>query len=77
VGTAAGNDRLCMTASLKVDYKSPVRTPGVVLGRGKLVRREGRKLWGEGTVEDGEGHVLAVAEGLFLEVESTIGKAKL
>lgn len=77
VGTAAGADRLCMTASLKIDYKAPVYTPGVVLCRAHLVRREGRKLYGTGSVEDSNGKVLATAEGLFLSVESVKPQLKL
>lgn len=73
IGSAAeferGSDESTMTAYLKVDYKGPVRTPGTVLCRAWLERREGRKMWGRGTVEDGRGGVLAVGEALFLTVE--------
>lgn len=33
------------TAELKVRYLAPVRTPGVVLVRTRVVKREGRKIW--------------------------------
>lgn len=68
-----------MTASLKVDYKRPVKTPGIVLCRAIVTKREGRKLWATGTVEDGRGTVLAQGEGLFLEVGGlgVDGKKKL
>jgi len=74
-------DQSTMTAYLKVDYKAPVRTPGTVLCRAWLERREGRKMGGKGTVEDGRGEVLALGEALFLIVEGErvgkVGKAKI
>lgn len=33
------------TAELKVRYLAPVKTPGVVLIKTKVVKREGRKIW--------------------------------
>jgi thioesterase superfamily protein 4 len=73
IGTAAEyerpTDKSTMTAYLKVEYKKPVRTPAVILCRAALEKREGRKLWGRGTVEDGEGTILATGEALFVIVE--------
>jgi acyl-coenzyme A thioesterase PaaI-like protein len=66
-----------MTAYLKVDYRKPVRTPGVVLARAWLEKKEGRKMWGRGTVEDGEGNVLADGEALFIIVASLRPNEKL
>ncbi|OAQ62427.1 thioesterase superfamily domain-containing protein [Pochonia chlamydosporia 170] len=56
------------TASLKIDFRRPVRTPGVLLCRSWLERREGRKLWVRGRVEDGEGGLYAEGESLWVEV---------
>lgn len=36
--------------------------------RSWLEKKEGRKMWGRGTVEDGNGGILAVGEALFLIV---------
>lgn len=66
-----------MTAYLKVDYKKPVRTPGIVLTRGVVVKKEGKKLWLRGTVEDGEGGILATGEALFIVVEKVKPLPKL
>ncbi|ETN42699.1 uncharacterized protein HMPREF1541_01857 [Cyphellophora europaea CBS 101466] len=55
------------TATMTVDYKAPVVTPGVVLVRAWLVGLEGRKIWVRGVVEDGEGRALAVGKALFLK----------
>lgn len=81
IGLAADDvrprDKSTMTAYLKVDYKKPVRTPAVVLCRAWVEKSEGRKLFGRGTVEDGEGVVLAEGEALFVVVEKVTGLVKL
>lgn len=61
-----------MTAYLNVRYKKPVRTPSVLLLRGWVERREGRKIFGRGTVEDGEGNVLSEGDALFVEVRGML-----
>jgi acyl-coenzyme A thioesterase PaaI-like protein len=66
-----------MTAYLKVDYKSPVKTPGVIMTRSWVERIEVRKMWGRGTIEDGMGNVLSTGEALFLVVEPVKPTEKL
>jgi len=57
------------TASLTVEFKRPVPTPGLILCRAWLESRsKGRKLWVQGTLEDGNGGVYALAQSLFIEV---------
>jgi len=63
------SDKTTMTAYLKVDYKKPMRTPGVVLCRSWLEKKEGRKIYVRGSIEDGDGNVLSLSEGLFIIVE--------
>ena len=81
IGTAAENvrqpDKSTMTAYLKVDYKKPVPTPGLVLCRAWIETTEGRKMFGRGTVEDGEGTVMATGEALFVVIEKITAKVKL
>lgn len=55
------------TATMTVDYKAPIDTPGVVLCRSWPVERQGRKTWLKGTIEDGQGKVLASAKALFID----------
>ena len=74
---AREESKATMTAYLNVQYKKPVRTPGVILLRAKVVKREGRKLWVEASIEDGEGGIMATAEALFLIVEMLKPIAKL
>lgn len=59
-----------MTLSLNLTYRKPVPAPGVVLGRAKVGKREGRKRWINGTIEDGNGNILTEAEALFIELKT-------
>lgn len=81
VGMAASEarpmDKAAMTASLKVDYRRPVRTPGVILCRSWIDKVEGRKAWAKGTIEDGKGTILADGLGLFVVVEQDKVRQKL
>ena len=54
------------TASLKADYKAPIKTPGLVLARAWLDRVEGRKVWVQARIEDGRGGVFATGEVLYI-----------
>ncbi|EXJ64974.1 hypothetical protein A1O7_01313 [Cladophialophora yegresii CBS 114405] len=55
------------TATMTVDYKAPINTPGVVLCRCWAVEKQGRKTWLKGRIEDGEGKLLASAKALFID----------
>ena len=55
------------TARLEMDYSAPVGTPGVVLCRGWVVERSGRKTWVKGTIEDGQRKVFAKCKALFID----------
>ena len=57
-----------MTVYLNTRYLKPVRTPSTVLVVAKLTKHEDKKLYIEGTIEDGEGTVLARGESFFLGV---------
>jgi len=69
IGMACEDERKMMTAYLNVGFKKPVATPSVVLCRGWVTKREGRKIWAKGTIEDGKGVVMADGEALFVSVE--------
>ncbi|CAK3790744.1 Hypothetical predicted protein [Lecanosticta acicola] len=64
------------TATLTVDYRAPVKTPGVVLARAWMVSWEGRKIWLKGVVEDGTGGVCNAARALYINPREE-GKAAL
>lgn len=63
--------RFIMTAELTVTFKKPVPTPSVLLCRAWLPKPSaGRKVWVEGTVEDGNGGVFATCRGLTVLLRS-------
>ncbi|KAI5854233.1 HotDog domain-containing protein [Tricharina praecox] len=68
ISTAAAMNTMAFTAYLNVTFKKPVPTPTVVLCRGKVVKREGRKIFVTATVEDGVGGVYAEGNALFIKV---------
>ncbi|KIW72464.1 hypothetical protein PV04_00655 [Phialophora macrospora] len=55
------------TATMTVDYKAPINTPGVVLCRCWPMEKQGRKTWLKARIEDGEGNLLAAAKALFID----------
>lgn len=57
---------------LNTSYKKPVPTPGVVLCTAKFDRRERNKIYIRTTIEDGQGTVYTVGEGMFIEVKTKI-----
>ena len=57
------------TLEMKLRYMKGVPLPSVVLCRAAVTRKEGRKLWVRGIVEDGSSIVYCEAETLFLEVK--------
>ncbi len=58
-----------VTADLHLTYVKPVPTPAVLLVRGKVREIKGRKHYADGEIVDGEGRVLAKADGLFISVQ--------
>ena len=59
------------TATMTVDYKAPIDTPGVILCRGWAVEVSGRKIWVKAVVEDGTGKVLAAGKALFISARES------
>lgn len=50
-------------------FKKPLQTPQVVVVRGLVERKEGRKLYMKGRFEDKNGEVFSEADGLWLMIE--------
>ncbi|KAK8106388.1 hypothetical protein PG999_009747 [Apiospora kogelbergensis] len=65
------------TVRFTTNFRRPVRTPQVVLVRGRVVKREGRKLHLRGSLEDKNGEVLAEADGLWLCMAENVGRSQL
>jgi acyl-CoA thioesterase FadM len=59
---------------LTVNFKKPLYTPKVLLARGKVVKKEGKKLSVQGSFEDEEGNTLAEATGIWVIVDREVGR---
>jgi hypothetical protein len=70
--TMANPGKNLFTVQLNVAYKHPVPTPGTVLVRSWVEKKEGRKTWVKGRIESGTGDVHAEAEGMWLQVKPKI-----
>lgn len=54
------------TARLAMNYRAPIPTPCIVLGRARTVKVEGRKVTVGATIEDGRGKIFADGEVLYI-----------
>lgn len=61
-----------MTTDLNTTYKNPIPTPCVLLCKAEIVRQDGRKVFVNGTIEDGQGKVYSTGEGMFIERRSRL-----
>ncbi|KAI0888950.1 HotDog domain-containing protein [Annulohypoxylon maeteangense] len=77
MGTAANSQTAngAYTVRFTTNFRRAVRTPQIVLIRGRVVRKEGRKLHVRGTIEDKDGNIMAEGDGLWLD--RNIGQSKL
>lgn len=48
-----------------------------MLARGKVVKKEGRKLSLQGSFEDEDGNILAEAEGTWIMVDKNVGRSNI
>jgi acyl-coenzyme A thioesterase PaaI-like protein len=68
-------DTFAFTLETKVGYKKRLITPTVVLGRARIVREKGRKMWITGELVNERGEVYAAADSLW--IASRDGMARL
>jgi acyl-coenzyme A thioesterase PaaI-like protein len=54
------------TATMTVDFKHTIDTPGQVLARAWMIEASGRKMWVKGVIEDSRGNLCAQAKTLFV-----------
>ncbi|KAI1503915.1 HotDog domain-containing protein [Biscogniauxia marginata] len=79
MGTAANQQSPhgAYTVKFQTEYRRQVRTPQVVLVRGRVTRREGRKIWVRGVIEDKDGNIMAEGSGLWLSMGKNVGRSQL
>ncbi|KAK4126158.1 hypothetical protein N657DRAFT_688758 [Parathielavia appendiculata] len=52
---------------MTISFLKPARLPGAFIVRARVVKKQGRKLWVRGTLEDGDGEVKAESEALLMD----------
>ncbi|KAK3323474.1 HotDog domain-containing protein [Cercophora scortea] len=62
------------TVQLNTRFKKAIKMPQILLLRARIVRREGRKLFVRGTIQDRDGTVMAEGESVGLEMNRSIGR---
>ncbi|KAK3294808.1 HotDog domain-containing protein [Chaetomium fimeti] len=68
MGAAANNQSdYAFTATMHTSFLKPVMLPGPVIVRSRVIRRERRKIYVRGTVEDGEGTIMAESEAMLVD----------
>ncbi|KIV96827.1 hypothetical protein PV10_00644 [Exophiala mesophila] len=72
VAATASSSRAPLTASLTIDYKAPIQTPGIIFCRGWLLEMSGRKTWIQSVIEDEDGNVLAKGKALFVTARDEV-----
>ncbi|KAK3390929.1 HotDog domain-containing protein [Podospora didyma] len=84
MGTAANfqspygdQDHGAYTVRFNTHFRKTVQTPQIVLVRGRVVKRDGRKLHVRGTIEDKDGNVLGEADGLWIMMAQNVGRSQL
>lgn len=66
---------VAMTRHMEVNYLAAVASGSAIRMEGRVMRREGRKLWTEAEVKNRDGRVLAKATGIFVEISPEQHKA--
>jgi acyl-coenzyme A thioesterase PaaI-like protein len=62
---------------LTTTYRRPIFTPAVVVCRGRVFKREGRKIYVKGIFEDKDGKVYAEANGMWIMMEKNVGRSNV
>jgi uncharacterized protein (TIGR00369 family) len=62
-----------MTRQMEINLLRPVHSGAPLRLEGHIVRSDGRKHWTEARILDARGHVLAEANGLFIELRGGHG----
>ncbi|KAI8963836.1 HotDog domain-containing protein [Daldinia sp. FL1419] len=71
MGTAANAQTAngAYTVRFTTHYHRAIRLPQILLIRGRVVRKEGRKIFVRGTLEDKDGNLMAEGEGTWLAIQ--------
>ncbi|KAI8629528.1 HotDog domain-containing protein [Xylariaceae sp. FL1651] len=65
------------TVTFTTDYRRAVQLPQVVLIRGRVTKKEGRKIYTRGTIEDKDGNIMCEGHGIWLAMSKNVGRSQL
>ncbi|KAK0627116.1 HotDog domain-containing protein [Immersiella caudata] len=79
MGTAANfqAEHGAYTVQFNTMFRKAVKLPQVVLVRGRVVKKEGRKIFVRGSIEDKDGNLLGEGDGIWVQMGSDIGRSQL
>ncbi|KAK3353063.1 HotDog domain-containing protein [Lasiosphaeria hispida] len=79
MGTAANfqSQHGAYTVQFNTNFHRAVKTPQVVLVRGRVVKKDKRKIFVKGTIEDKDGNLMAEGDGVWLQMGSNVGRSQL
>ncbi|OTB19946.1 hypothetical protein K445DRAFT_313740 [Daldinia sp. EC12] len=79
MGTAANSQTTngAYTVRFTTHYRRAIRLPQILLIRGRVIRKEGRKIYVRGTLEDKDGNIMAEGDGVWLAIERKSAQSKL
>ncbi|KAK0643593.1 HotDog domain-containing protein [Cercophora newfieldiana] len=79
MGTAANfqAEHGAYTVQFNTMFRKAIKTPQVVLVRGRVVKKEGRKIFVRGTIEDKDGNLLGEGDGLWVQMGTDVGRSQL
>ncbi|KAK0735706.1 HotDog domain-containing protein [Apiosordaria backusii] len=79
MGTAANfqAEHGAYTAQFNTNFRRPIKLPMVVLVRGRVVKKTGRKIMVRGCIEDKNGNIMAEGDGLFIQMDKKVGRSQL
>lgn len=64
--TSSSSREELYTARLNISYRRPVKTPGIVIAKSWLEKKEGRRWTVKGLLEDSTGEVCVQVDGLWI-----------
>ena len=70
-------DQGAYTVNLNMSHQKTLITPSVVVVRGCVAKKEGRKLQMKGSFEDEKGETIAGAEGLWIMMGKNVGRSNV
>ncbi|KAK1759430.1 HotDog domain-containing protein [Echria macrotheca] len=79
MGTAANYqaEHGAYTVRYNIDIRKAIKLPQIVMVRARVFRKEGRKIYVRGTIEDHQNDLMAEADGIWVQMGHNVGRSQL